>query len=388
MSADPLDPPDSPDSPDSSHGELHRLERERLDADRRYNDALTSLDRAIARANQRAQLSREDFAALATPLCVFLQQITAFVDTKDRELAARAAVRLTEHERALEAIPELRTQVAVLQRTVQMLKRELTEPTASARSTPTRAAPAAGAVDNAAAANVAYIAFEDRFRGTPAEIRAKLAQYVARFAGASDVLDVGCGRGEFLVLLKEHGIKARGVDANREMAASARERGVDAAEGDALAYLAGIPDASLGGLMAAQVIEHLEPAYLIRLLEVAFRKLRPGSPVVIETINPACWLAFFSSYLRDFTHVRPIHPDTLQYLLQASGFERVSIEYSAPAPEHVRMKSVELPPEAASLPDSSSAVLAHIAHIANANAAVLNHLLFTYLDYAAIGYRS
>jgi len=141
-------------------------------------------------------------------------------------------------------------------------------------------------------------------------------------------------------------------------------------------------------LMAAQVVEHLEPAYLIRLLEVAFHKLRPGAPIVIETINPACWLAFFSSYIRDFTHVRPIHPDTLQYLLQANGFTRVSIEYSAPVPEQVKMKSVELPSPGASPSDPVDATLAHIAHIVNVNAAVLNHLLFTHLDYAAVGYRS
>jgi len=368
--------------------DLLRLAQERLDADRRYNEALTSLDRAIARANERTELSRDDFPALATALCVFLQQITAFVDTKDRELAAKAAVRLTEHERALEAIPELRTQVAVLQRTLQMLKRELTNPPFAHDHQSSERRPGREHELRLADSPATYIAFEDRFRGTPEEIRAKLGQYVPRFAGASDVLDVGCGRGEFLVLLKQHGIGARGVDANREMVAAARERGVDASEADALAYLTALPDASLGGLMAAQVVEHLEPAYLIRLLEVAFHKLRPGSPVVVETINPACWLAFFSSYLRDFTHVRPIHPDTLQYLLQASGFERVSIEYSAPVPEQVRMKSVELPAAAASISDPASGALAHIAHIANANAAVLNHLLFTYLDYAAIGYRS
>ena len=118
------------------------------------------------------------------------------------------------------------------------------------------------------------------------------------------------------------------------MVAVARERGLDATHADALGYLASLPDESLGGLIATQVVEHLEPSYLMRLLDAAAQKLQPGAPIVLETINPACWLAFFSSYIRDFTHVRPVHPETLQYLLRASGFERVEIRYSAPVPEH------------------------------------------------------
>jgi O-antigen chain-terminating methyltransferase len=109
---------------------------------------------------------------------------------------------------------------------------------------------------------------------------------------------------------------------------------------------------------------------------------------VIETINPACWLAFFSSYLRDFTHVRPVHPETLQYLLQASGFGGVTIRYSAPVPEHMKMRSIDLPAETLAAADPASRALVDTARVANANAAILNNLLFSYLDYAAIGHRS
>ena len=150
------------------------------------------------------------------------------------------------------------------------------------------------------------------------------------FEGASDVLDVGCGRGEFLELLRDKGISARGIDLNEEMAAVSRERGLDVRSGDALDYLLAQPDGSLGGLFAAQVVEHLEPDYLMRFLEAAYHKLRPGSKIVLETINVACWSAFFSSYIRDITHVRPLHPDTLQYLVRASGFQNVTVRFSAP----------------------------------------------------------
>jgi SAM-dependent methyltransferase len=201
------------------------------------------------------------------------------------------------------------------------------------------------------------------------------------------VLDIGCGRGELLSVFKASGIHARGIDANREMAAIARERGLEATHADALDYVASLPDASLGGLIATQVVEHLEPSYLMRLLDAAARALRPGAPIVLETINAACWLAFFSSYIRDFTHVRPVHPETLQYLLRASGFERVEIRYSAPVPDPVKMKTIDLPADVLASPDAASKALAQIAHTLNANAVILNTLMFTHLDYAAVGYR-
>ena len=232
-----------------------------------------------------------------------------------------------------------------------------------------------------------YRDFEDRFRGSIDEIREKQRVHVPVFAGASDVLDIGCGRGEFLSLLKEHRIAARGIDADAGMVADARKRGLDVVQADALAYLESLPDASLGGAMASQVIEHFEPSYLIRLLPIILTKLRPAAPLVLETINPACWLAFFSSYLRDFTHVWPVHPETLQYLLQASGFVRIEIKYSEQAPDSVRMRAVD-PASLTGLDPATSHALTTLATAYNANASILNSLLFTYMDYAAIGYRA
>ena len=140
------------------------------------------------------------------------------------------------------------------------------------------------------------------------------------FAAQQDVLDIGCGRGEFLDLLRQQGVRARGLDINHEMVEVCRQRGLDASEGDALGYLRGLADESLGGIFAAQVVEHLEPDYLVRLLQRAGEVLRPGGVLVLETVNVACWFAFFQSYVRDITHVRPLHPETLAYFVRASGF--------------------------------------------------------------------
>jgi O-antigen chain-terminating methyltransferase len=221
-----------------------------------------------------------------------------------------------------------------------------------------------------------YVGFEDLFRGNADDIARRQAAYVDIFADASDVLDIGCGRGEFLALLEARGVRARGIDVNESMVEVCLQQGLDAAKADALAYLQAQPPGTLGGLIAAQVVEHLEPSYLTALLDAAYTALRPGAPIVLETINPACWFAFFESYVRDITHVRPLHPDTLKFLLQASGFSGVEVRYQAPYPEHDKLQRV------------AASALGDAAETLNANVDKLNSLLFTYLDYAAVGRRS
>lgn len=360
--------------------DLDALARQRRDADGRYNAALTALDHAIVTTSSQEAIDRPQRELVATALIVFLQQITGFVETKDRQLAATVDARIDEIARESRALGELRTHVGVLQRAVDMLKRSTGGPQPAAVSPQ----PVAARRDD----EYKYVGFEDSFRGADAVIEERLRGYVPLFAGRSDVLDIGCGRGEMLAALTAAGVTARGIDLNGEMAAIVRERGLDSTRADALEYLAALPDESLGGIVGTQVIEHLEPGYLMRLLDAAARKLRPGSPIVLETINAACWLAFFSSYIRDFTHVRPVHPETLQYLLRASGFERVELRYSAPVSDDVKMKIVDLPADVLASSDATSTAIVRVAHAVNANAVILNNLMFTHLDYAAIGYRS
>ena len=157
----------------------------------------------------------------------------------------------------------------------------------------------------------------------------------------SDVLDVGCGRGEFLALLAERGVSAARHRRQRVDGGGLPAEGPERPRARTPSpTCAAQPSGSLGGLLAAQVVEHLDPGYLTNLLDAAWAALRPGSVVVIETINPACWFAFFESYIRDITHVRPLHPETLKYLLLASGFEHVEIRYRSPYPEHEKLQRV------------------------------------------------
>jgi SAM-dependent methyltransferase len=288
---------------------------------------------------------------------------------RERRMDALIEAMRTEHA-------EIRTSLGVLQQATHNLGSVVSGfPVAPASGS----SPAAASASSSSLETLShkYVGFEDAFRGSSEDIQRQLRDYIPIFARASDVLDIGCGRGEFLALLRESGVTARGIDLNDAMVAVCREKGFEATKADALSYLRGVPAGSLGGLFAAQVVEHLEPAYLTRLLEAAFEALRPGAPIVLETINPACWFAFFESYIRDITHVRPLHPDTLKYLLIASGFQQIQIRYRAPYPEHEKLQPL---PASAALGDSVDTL--------NANVEKINRLLFTHLDYAAIGRRS
>jgi SAM-dependent methyltransferase len=316
------------------------------------------------------------------PLEVAIDDVRRFheaLSARERRVDAAMAAMRDEHE-------ELWTSVGVLQQATHNLSKTLAaraasvarpepapavEQTSSGRSRASEAS--RGALDTL---GHKYVGFEDAFRGSPEAILARLTDYVSIFAGASDVLDIGCGRGEFLSLLRDRGVSGRGIDLNDAMVEVCRDKGLDATKADALSYLDTLPDQSLGGLFAAQVVEHLEPAYLTHLLDAAFAKLRPGAPIVLETINPACWFAFFESYIRDITHVRPLHPDTLKFLLVASGFNQIDIRYRAPYPEHEKLQ-----------PIASNGIPVDSAETLNANVKKLNQLLFTYLDYAAVARR-
>ena len=245
---------------------------------------------------------------------------------------------------------------------------------------PTPAVPAAGDLDA-----YQYICFEDVFRGASEDIAKRQRAYLPYFEGASDVLDVGCGRGEFLALLRDDGIAARGVDTNAEAVERCREQGLDATRCDALGHLRTLADESLGGLFSAQVVEHLEADYLMRMLADARRVLRPGSRVVLETINPASWTAFFSAYMRDVTHRHPLHPDTLAYLLRASGFVGVSVVYRSPVPDAAKLRRAEIDPGLAATP--AGGAFSALADAVNQHAELLNGLIFAEQDYAAIARR-
>jgi len=379
--------PDGPPAPDASvRGRLRafvwRLVGPPIESQKRFNAALVEHLNRNMRGHEDASRAmaalvgavREQFDALIrfeSLLVHYLGTVTAYIDTKDRAAGGN----------------ELRERIGLIEQRIAAMKRVLErgDERSPAASAPRAPAPPEGVhseVFGSDLDSVTYVGFEDKFRGSPAEIRGRIADYVPLFASASNVLDVGCGRGEFLELLKARGVKARGIDVNRGMVDICRERGLDVTQSDAVSDLAVQSDGSVGGLVALQVVEHFEPAYLLKFLELAHRALKPGAPLVLETINPACWMAFFESYIRDLTHQRPLHPDTLRYLVQASGFTSVDVQFRAPIGAGDRLERVAANPAIAADP-----ALAKLATVLDANADKLNARLFSSADYAVIARR-
>ena len=178
-----------------------------------------------------------------------------------------------------------------------------------------------------------YVDFEEHFRGSEADIRARQAKDAARFRGAGlPVADLGCGRGEFLEALKAEGVTGIGCDANPVMAARATEKGLTVDAADLFTWLGAREDDSLAGIAAFQVVEHLAPASLFGLVELVVRKLAPGGRVLFETVNPESVYAMRWFWM-DLTHVRPVPAPSLAHLLRASGLKDVAVDFRSPVPD-------------------------------------------------------
>jgi 2-polyprenyl-3-methyl-5-hydroxy-6-metoxy-1,4-benzoquinol methylase len=416
--------PDGPPAIDRSlkgrlRGFIWRLIGPPLDRQQAFNAALVDhLNRNVA-VHREAKLAITSTLELIqhqttsvmhfqSSLLGLLQSLTLYVDTKDRNVGGQIQVlnaalsaladdwmkhwesqRVREdrfeaqHPALIRAYEELSQKVSLAQQTSLLLKREVERLLSTASVNPETRNPEPGtSVD---LNSFKYVGFEDRFRGSQSEIRARLVDYVPLFQGASRVIDLGCGRGELLDLFRESGIDAHGIDINSSMVEICLERGLSAETTDALGFLDRQPDQSLGGLIAIQVVEHLDPAYLSRLIELAFHKLAPGAPLVLETLNPACWVAFFESYIRDVTHRWPLHPETLHYMVQSSGFSTATIQYRSPVAESDKLQHV--PMLVAREGKEHNPLLVDLVDIVNTHAEKLNARLFTFLDYAVVARR-
>jgi O-antigen chain-terminating methyltransferase len=215
-----------------------------------------------------------------------------------------------------------------------------------------------------------YSDFEQRFRGNEQEVKEKLKRYLPIFSTADNILDVGCGRGEFLELLHEQGKKAVGIDISESMLRRAAEKSITCKKAAALEYLQQEKDNSCGGIFSAQVIEHLQPDYLRDVVRESYRVLTPNAPIVLETINPLSIFALSNIYFLDITHQKPLHPEYMRYLLESSGFSEVEIVYSDELNEE---KLLEIDPQRQTATEF------------NANVDKLNKILFAAPVYAVMG---
>jgi 2-polyprenyl-3-methyl-5-hydroxy-6-metoxy-1,4-benzoquinol methylase len=178
-----------------------------------------------------------------------------------------------------------------------------------------------------------WFRFSQVFRGQEDRIREHQKRYVARFQGATEVLDLGCGRGEFLEAAREGGLTARGIDDSGECVAICRSKDLRADRAELFEYLDGLPDRSLGGVYCSQVVEHLPPERLPDLVNLLARKMHPGTLLAIETPNPECLAIFATHFYLDPTHTRPIPPALLRFYFEEAGFGNIEVERLFPAVE-------------------------------------------------------
>lgn len=195
-------------------------------------------------------------------------------------------------------------------------------------------APPPSAAPNAATdIPIDFLAFADRFRGQERYVRETQARHIEHFKNATEILDIGCGRGEFLQVLKDAGKLAKGIEASEELVNICRSKGLYAENADLFDYLRESPAHSLDGIFAGQVIEHLPPHRLPEFITLAHEALRPGGVIVLETPNPGCLAIFATHFYLDPTHQRPVPAQLAVFYLEEAGFGRIQVDYLNPAAE-------------------------------------------------------
>jgi len=263
----------------------------------------------------------------------------------NHEVLAMAVVLEAELERLGALEVELRESLARVNRErdhdhseLRALRATLERVGSGGLATTSRTPPSPSAAAPPALADFAdfYREFEDEFRGSAEQIRGRQAEYLADFApfagAAAPVIDIGCGRGEWLRLLGDNGIRAAGVDTNETFVRMCVESGLDAEVGDAVSYLDQLEEGSVAGVTAFHVAEHLDPTVLIRMLDSAHRALKPGGILVLETPNPTNLTVGAANFWSDLTHLKPLFPKTLAFVVRQRGFSDVSLRFLHPTP--------------------------------------------------------
>jgi SAM-dependent methyltransferase len=328
----------------TAHGDAHRAE-----VDAHLARVITALEARMEEMYQRlselggtllgsrAQTVLDSHTAAHTArLDARLQALVLESQTAASQTAARLQALVVESQTAASQtaarLVEGAARIAALEAQLRQIDAELrAEPYMSdpslLQTTDAQGRPAIGYRGlDANSGSVGYAAFEDIFRGPQDFIRERMRPYLDLVRSHEPIVDVGCGRGEFLDLLAGEGIHATGVDLDPGMIEICRGKGHEVTAADALDYLRGVEDGSLGTVFSAQFIEHLSPADIVEYLRAAHRVLRSDGIFIAETVNPHSIQAF-KTFWTDLTHRAPIFPEVAVALCRQAGFERALVVF-------------------------------------------------------------
>ena len=307
-----------------------------------FDDLARQTDAAIGASDTLARAAIDSLERIAADVAALAQRIAAIEEMLDH---LQLPPRLARLERRARSVP-------------------------AARAETTAAPTPAEASDQ----GVDYFAFEARFRGEEQTVRARQEVYRHHLERRRRVVDLGCGRGELLELMREAGVSSYGVDTEPDFVDLVSRKGLEVRREDVIAHVEDLAPDDVDGIVASHVVEHLPPAVVGRLVVAAAAALGEGGVLILETPNPESLLAGSINFHRDPTHLRPVHPDTLAFLCESAGFRDVQILRLSPVPQRERL------PVPAPGDDS---LARHVDHIAEQ----LNEIVYGWQDYAVIARR-
>ncbi len=177
-----------------------------------------------------------------------------------------------------------------------------------------------------------YLTFEDKFRGTRQDIKNRQKAYLPYImealdkTGSAPVLDLGCGRGEWLELLGEKGIKASGVDTNEVMVELCAGFSLEASKANALEYMRSLPPSSLSAVTGFHILEHMPFKNAVAVLDESFRVIKSGGIIIFETPNPENLMVGACTFYIDPSHIKPLVPATMEFIAEDRGFINVTVK--------------------------------------------------------------
>jgi 2-polyprenyl-3-methyl-5-hydroxy-6-metoxy-1,4-benzoquinol methylase len=302
-------------------------------------DGLTLALKDEQRAREKAfqtlfQHLSEESARLRNEAAMIEERLVALSDTRLTEGQLFARELAAEMQKLFQTQQELRAETALQGERVRLL-----DEAGGRLAGPLKSHGVKASAEADHALDAFYLSLENQFRGTRAEVKQRLRVYLPRVQEArvgrkeTPILDVGCGRGEWLELLSEEGLSASGVDSNLVMIQQCRELKLEAVQGDLMDHLRSLPAASLGAITGFHVIEHLPVETLVRFLDETVRVVKPGGLVILETPNPQNVLVGSCNFYFDPTHRNPLPSPIMKFLLESRGYTGVEVVNLNPSDE-------------------------------------------------------